>query len=55
MNAPLRQSDAVRRRPTSLHRPPGYSPGKLNFAKAPISNVAMVNSTCWGHLCEDYY
>jgi hypothetical protein len=29
-------------------------PGALNFAQAPISNVATVNSTCRGPLCEDY-
>jgi hypothetical protein len=28
--------------------------GALNFTEAPISKVAMVNSTCWGPLCEDY-
>jgi hypothetical protein len=29
-------------------------PGALNFAEAPISNLALVNSTCGGLLCEDY-
>jgi hypothetical protein len=28
--------------------------GALNFTEPPISNLAMVNSTCRGPLCEDY-